>query len=392
MKKSIKEGFKATFRRELKRMTGRPIYIFSSVFVMFFCYIFFLTFMKEGLPESLPAGIVDLDQSYVSRTFIRNMDASPHMKIVARYTSFNEARSDMQKGKIYAFMIIPKGFYSDVLSYRRPEVTFYVNDGYLIAGSLLLKDMTYLSALGNGYMQKKVLEAKGFSEWQIMGNIQPIAVDAHLIANPWANYQIYLLNVLLPGVLQIMVLMLTIFSLGMELKERTSRNWLRTANNSMFAAITGKLLPYTILFTILGIGGNFILYKYMHFPMHGSFGWMCVATFIYVLAHQAIGILFIGTVPILRDGISLAALYGLLGFSFAGFTFPIEGMPRNIQIFSEVFPIRHYFKIYINQALNGMDVKYSLIYFAAMLAFLLLPLLVYYRLKKAALYLNYPAK
>jgi ABC-2 type transport system permease protein len=390
---SVKKSLISTFRRELKRMTGRPFYLFSSVFVMLFCYIFFLTFFNEGLPYSLPTGVVDLDHSYFSRTFIRNVDATAQTKIVKHYRDYTEAREDMQRGKIYAFIVIKPGFEQEVLSNRRPELTYYVNDAYLIAGSLSLKDITLMSELNSGSLQKKVLEARGtVDEKQIMGIIQPIALDTHLLANPWANYGIYLINVLLPGVLQLMVLMLTIFAIGNELKERSGREWLRSANNSMFTALSGKLLPYTVLFTVLGIGGNFILYRYLHFPMNGSLALMCLATFLYVIATQAIGIFIIGLFPVLRDAISLAAFYGLLGFTYAGFTFPIEGMPYGVRIFSALFPIRQYFKIYVNEALYGSDIRYSLIYFAALAAFLVLPVFVYYRLKKAAIYLTYSAK
>jgi ABC-2 type transport system permease protein len=392
MKYRIVSGIRATIRREWGRILARPVYVFAPLAVMLFCYLFFLTFLRQGLPVDLPLGIIDQDQSYVSRTFARNLDATPQSHVAAFYPDYISARKDMQKGDIYAFILIKHNFERDLLSGRRPQITFYVNDAYLIPGSLLLKDLTYMSAMGSAYLQKRSLEARGISEDRIMPIIQPITMDTHLIANPWANYGIYLLNVLLPGVLQLVIIMMTLFVIGTELKDRTSPRWLSKAGGSMFAALTGKLLPYTLLFTLLGITGNVVLYRYMHFPLNGSLAWMCLATFLYVLAHQAIGVFIIGLFPVLRDGISLGAFYGLLGFTYAGFTFPIEGMPYAVRIFSELFPIRHYFRIYINQALNGADIRYAVISFAAITAFLLLPATVYYRLKKAALNLNYPAK
>lgn len=371
-------------RRESKRMVSRPIYLFSSVFVMFFCYVFFLTFFNEGLPEQLPIGLVNNDNSYVSRTLARNVDASAQIEIVKQYPSFSQAREDMQRGKIYGIVEIASDFESELLSNRQPKIAYYVNDAYLIAGSLSFKDLTYISELGTAYVQQRLLHAHGVvSDENTMPILQPVAIDTHLIANPYANYSIYLLNVLLPGVLQLMIIMLTIFSIGTEIKERTTEKWLTSSNQSILAALTGKMLPYTVLFTLLGIGGNLILYSYMHFPMNGSLTRMCLATFIYVLAYQAIGIFIIGAFPRMRDAISLGAFYGLLAFTYAGFTFPIEAMPHGAQIFAELFPIRHYFKIYVNEALNGAPINYSLIYFAAMTAFLILPFLVYQRFGKA---------
>lgn len=227
------------------------------------------------------------------------------------------------------------------------------------------------------------LRGQEVEESEILAQVQPISSDSHMIANPYANYGVYLLNMLLPGIMQMLILLMTVFSIGNEMKQHTTPDLLKTANNSMFAVMLGKLLPYTLLFSILGIGGNLILYKYMHFPMNGSIVWLSLATVIMVLAYQAIGVFFIGLLPSLREAISLVAVYGILGVSFTGFTFPIEAMPRGVQVFQHLHPIRHYFKIYVSEALNGAPIRYSLIYFAAMLAFVILPFIIYKRLKKA---------
>jgi ABC-2 type transport system permease protein len=369
-----------------------PVYLIGSVIVMTFCFVFFLTIFNEGLPQRMPIAVVDQDNSSLSRQYVRNLDATQQTKVAMHLNSFTEARKEMQKGNIYAFVLIKDGFATDVYANRQPVITFYVNDGYLVAGSLALKNITYMSELTNGAAKQKTLLAKGVPESRIMGIIQPITIDSHLVGNPWANYGIYLLNVLLPGVLQVMIIMLTVYTIGTELKYKTSKTWLFTADNSMFAALTGKLMPMTIIFTILSIISNLLLYKYMHYPMNSSIGWMFLTSFLYVLAYQAIGVLIMGITPVLRDGVTLGAFYGLLGFTFAGFTFPIEQLPYVFRIFSGAFPIRHYFEIYVNQALNGLPIAYSISQLLALLTFIFVPLLVFERLKKAALYQNYPIK
>jgi ABC-2 type transport system permease protein len=154
--------------------------------------------------------------------------------------------------------------------------------------------------------------------------------------------------------------------------------------------LTGKLLPYTILFSILGIAGNVLLYKFVGYPMNGSFMLFSMATVLFVIAHQAIGIFMIGLFPILRDALSFGALYGILSFSFAGFTFPIDAMPSYVQGLSILFPIRHYFQIYTNEVLNGSPFTYSIIYYAALISFFILPFIVIRRLKSALINQNYP--
>ena len=382
MSNSIIQQTRDVARREWKRMLSHPVYLLSSIFAMLFCYLFFLTMMSEGLPQQLPIGIVDGDNSSMSRTLERNLNASPQMEIAAKYSSFTEARKEMQEGRIYAIVDIAPGFQADLLANRQPAITFYVNDAYLVAGSLAYKELTYISELMSGFILQQSLQARGITgEENLMPILQPISVDTHQIGNPYTNYSVYLSNVLLPGVLQLLIIMFTIYAIGVEIKQNTTREWLATGNESIMAALTGKVLPHTLLFTLLGLIGLFLLYGVMGFPMNGSIAWISLAMFLFVIAHQSIGIFIIVLFQRLRDSISVGVFYGLLSFTFAGFTFPIEAMPRGVQVFSWAFPIRYYFKIYVNEALNGAEIGYSLIYFAGMLAFLLLPLLMYVRLK-----------
>jgi len=379
-------------KRELRMMFGRPIYLFSTVFVVAFGYLFFLTLINEGLPERLPVAVVDRDNSAISRRLARELNTTPMTEVVAGCANFAEARDLMQRGEIYGFIDIPAGFYGNLLSGKRPEISFYVNNAYLIAGTLSYKDMLTMSTLASSAYQREVLRAKGMNDEAIMGKIQPILIDTHQIGNPWANYGVYLTNVLMPGVLQLVILLMTVYCIGVELKSRSSREWMSESGDSLAVALTGKLLPYSVMFIILGIAGNVLLYKFAGFPMQGSLLRFSASTVLFVLAHQATGILMIGLFPVLRDAISFAALYGILSFTYAGFTFPIEAMPPLAQGASVLFPIRHYFHIYVNEALLGAPFVNSALSVAAMLIFLALPLIVSKRLRKALINQNYPIK
>ncbi len=384
--------FGSTLRRELTRMKSRPMYFLLTIGIMSFCLIFFISLFNEGQLEKMPIGIVDHDNSKISRQFVRNLDATQQAKVVMQLSSYQEARTEMQKGNIYAFVEIESGFAEKLQANRRPPLTFYINDAYLTAGSLLLKDITAMSLLTSGGVQQQTLRAKGIDESLIPGIIQPIVADTHMIGNPWSNYSSYFLNVFAPGVLEFLVLMTTVFVIGIEMKEKTSRVWLRTADNNFITALMGKLLPYTAIFIVMGFLTNIILFGFLHFPLNANLFKMLLATVCYVIACQSVGLLIIGVLPVLRDSVSIVMIYGMFGFSFSGFTFPIEQMPYPARIFSFIYPIRHYFNIYIEQALHGVNFRQSIGSYFILLAFTLLPLIILVRLKKAAIYQNYPIK
>ena len=381
----------AVIRRELRLMRQRPVYLLASVGVMTFCMIFFLTLLRDRIPQDLPVGVVDLDESSLSRNFIRQLDATRIGETVG-FSSYTEARKALQTGKISSLCVIPEGFYSDVLSNRQPVLTMYVNTLYFVGGALSYKELLTLANLSSGAVQREVFRAKGMDDNAIMAQIQPIVIDSHNIGNPAADYRAFLCNALIPGVLETIIILVTVYALGSELKYGTSRHLLEKAGGSMTAAMLGKLIPYTVLFTMMGIICDLILYDWMRVPMAGSIWNMFLGTFLLVLASEAVAFFIVGTLPVLRLSISISALYSMLAFSLAGFSLPVEAMPPYIQGLSAAFPLRHFYLMYVQEGIFGSGFEGWYTQVIALMCFLALPPLVYRRLQKAYIDLNFPRK
>ena len=128
-------------KREVQRMCKYPVYFFCMIVSPLGCLFFFLTLMQDGLPANLPIAVVDMDNTPTSRNLIRQLDAFSQTSISIQARSFEEARNEMQKGNIYGIYYIPKDFQKDASSGKQPKISFYTNGSYLIAGSLLFRDM-----------------------------------------------------------------------------------------------------------------------------------------------------------------------------------------------------------------------------------------------------------
>ncbi|SEG05706.1 ABC transporter permease [Parabacteroides chinchillae] len=375
--------------REMHRLVEKPIYIFCMLVAPVLCIVFFLSLMKDGLPTDMPVAVVDMDGSATSRNLIRQLDAFEQTKVVMRTQSFSEARREMQKGNIYGIFYIPEDFAVKATTGKQPKLSFYTNGTYLIAASLLFRDMKTMSVLAGASVGLQMGKAKGYTEARIMGQLQPIVIDTHPIGNPWLNYSVYLNNTLLPGILQLMIFLVTVFSIGTEIKYATSRKWLEMGNGSLTVSLIGKLLPHTLIFTLTGFMCCAVLYGFNAFPLHSGWTPMLAALFLLVLASQAMGIFMIGVLPTLRLGLSFASLFGMIAFSIVGFSFPVLGMDPTLQALSNLFPLRHYFLIYVDQALNGRDLYYTIDQYLWLLGFLILPFLIGKNLKGALLYFKY---
>ncbi len=368
-------------KREVLRLGTKPMYLFCMIIAPLFSYIFFASLMESGLPTDLPAGVVDLDNTSTTRNIIRNLDAFQQTKIVSHYSSLKEARKAVQKGDIYAFYYIPEGTTEKALASRQPKISFYTNYSYLIAGSLIYRDMKMMSELAGGAIGRATLYAKGATEKQAMGFLQPIVIDTHPIGNPWLNYSVYLCNTIFPGILMLIIFLTTTYTLGSELKDNTSKELMRMADGSILKALVGKIFPQTMVFLVMATFQNVLLYGFMHFPCNGGIGPMMLAGVLLVLSSQALGIFFFGLFGSMRLALSTSSLWGVISFSISGFTFPVMAMHPTLQALSNLFPLRHYFLIYVNQALNGYPIIYAWKSVAALLLFMILPCFILKRMK-----------
>ena len=368
-------------KREVLRIAVRPLYLFCMIIAPVFCYLFFTTLMANGLPTDLPAGVVDLDNTSTTRNIIRNLDAFQQTHIVAHHPSVMEARKAIQRGEIYSFYYIPEGTTEATLASRQPKVSFYVNYSYLIAGSLLYKDQRTISELAAGAVGRATLYAKGATEDQAMAFLQPIVIDTHALNNPWLNYSVYLCNTLFPGILMLLIFLTTIYTLGEEVKNGTGRELMRLADNSITKVLIGKLLPHTLVFFVIAVFYNVYLYGYLHYPCHSGIFPMLLAGLLLVLSSQAFGVFLFGLFGSFRLALSAASLWGVISFSISGFTFPVMAMHPTLQALCVLFPLRHYYLLYVNFALNGYPLIYAWQAVAALLVFLLLPFLILKKLR-----------
>ena len=382
------------FVREIHILLIHPIYLICMVVMPLFVTFFFTSLMDEGVPTDIPIGIVDLDQTTTTRKLTRMVDAFQSTKVAAHYPTMAEARHAIQRNEIYGFILFPKDMTSDMLAFRQPKMSFYYSNTSMTAGSLIYKDMKTVCTLAAAGIGQGVMQAKGMTPEQIKTALQPITLDTHLIGNPWASYNIYLSFMLIPGTILLLIFLVTVYSLGIEIKfrmrrenDRDNKGWLEMAHGDFGMAIFTKILPQTIVFVCVFILVYSYLFGWLHFPHPGGFWRIMLLTVIGVISAQGFGVFIFGLIPSMRMAMSVSSLWGVLSFSMAGTAFPIFAMDAPLQSISWMFPMRHYYLIYQLCILNTYPLTDVLIDIFAMLSLAFLPLLVIKRIERA--FVNY---
>lgn len=388
--KSILRRIFAISRREVGIYSRRPLFLFTLLVAPVACVVFLVTLMRPGLPTELPAGIVDEDDTNISRIIVRTLDAMQETDIKNKYSSFSDARKAMQKGEIYAFFYIPDGTTEEAIANRQPKISFYTNEAYLVPGSLLMKDLRMASELSGLALTRENLYGHGATEDRAMGVIRPIVVETHPLNNPELDYSVYLNNILVPGILILLVMLSTAYTIGLEWKQGTQKRLYAMAGNSPSVALLGKLLPQTFVFSLMFVFYDIYFYKFMEFPCNSGIGPMIILGLLTVLASQGFGVFFFGVFSgKMRLAMCLCSLWGILSFSLAGFTYPVLAMSPVLASASWLFPLRQYYLIYVNQALNGYPISYVWPSVLVLVCFALLPMAIMWKYRLAFLKYKY---
>lgn len=364
------------FRRELRRMTSRRIYFASCIVLPLFSLVFMATIFDHGQMENLPVGVVDADQTSLSRSIVRMVDATPELQVTKHYANETEARKAMQKKEIYGYLLISSGIKS---------LCYYYHNAMLSVGGEL--HSTFETLLKRVSVTPIVTEAVGLGESQtnITSFLIPVSEEEMVSYNPNRNYAIYLSQPFFFVFLQVLLLLVTTYALGSESKFGTSDEWLQMAKGNMGIAVTGKLLPYTFIFIAIGVLANVVFFHWMKMPLPCSLWVMNGITILFILATQALALLLYAIFPALSLIISVVSMIGSLGATLSGVTFPVNFMDTPVYWASFLFPIRHFVEVV--QSLLYLEGSFSNYWtnLVILLLFILSPILLLPRLKRALL-------
>lgn len=377
----MKTPFIAVFRRELRRMASHRIYWAACVILPLFSLVFMATIFGNGRLEHLAVGVVDGDRTSVSRNIVRLVEATPSLRVAKHYANEAEARDDVRRKVIYGYLLIPSGFTEKLGNNQSTTLVYYYHNAMLSVGGELRS--TFERLLKQLSVQPIATEAIALGEDRetIASFLMPITAESAPIYNADRNYSVYLSQPFFFVLLQILLLLVTAYTLGSEDKYGTTGEWLRTADGHIGTAVAGKLFPYTLIFWGVGILANWVFFGWMKLPLPCSLWAMNGLMCLFILANQALALLLFSVFPVLSFVISAVSMIGSLGATLSSITFPVAFMDKPVYAVSFLFPVRHF-----------VEAEQSLLYLhgtfadcwtsvVALLLFLLSPLLLLPHLK-----------
>lgn len=384
-----KNAFCMVFQRELDRLVSRRLYFGVCIVLPLFCIFFMATIFGNGQMENIPVGIVDQDETAMSREIARQVEAVPTFHVTRYFTDAEAARQATQAKEIYGYLVIPGQFEANATAGRATVLSYYYHYALLsVGGEVKGAFETVLKTLSLGPVVMQAV-ALGVSQNQVTSFLLPVKASSHPLFNPDLDYSVYLSNPFFFIFLQVIILLTTLYAVGSEIKFKTGDDWLASAQQNMVVAMAGKLLPYTFIYITMSVFANYVMFGVMHIPFSCGFWALNLTAALFVIASQALGVFLFSLFPALSIVISIVSMVGSLGATLSGVTFPVSSMFAPVYDASYLFPVRHFVEINQNLLYGDYGFAYTWENVSALFCYLLIALIMLPHLKKAIISRKY---
>lgn len=360
-------------KREIRQIISKPTYWFSTLILPLFVLLIMTTIFSNGLIRELPIGVVDEDNSRLSRQIARHLETVPELKVKNIYSNITQAQNDVVKKKIYGFVYIPHNFDKNIKANKEVEIPFYYHYAFLsVGGEVLSGFYSYLTTLATLPLYN-IATTLDIDKEKVEAIAFPITADFHPLNNPSLDYTIYLSYTYFYVVFQILILLTIAYSIGMERKDNTVSTWISAGGFDRYACMYGKLLPYFVIYSIISCFANMILFNVVKIPLASNLLDISSTSILLVAATISLSVFIFSINPNLPLIISFISMFGSLGASLVGITFPVTSMPKIMEWASWLFPLRHFAIISQNLCDEDLSLFYTWKNYVALLLFLLLP-------------------
>jgi len=339
----------AVIRKEFLQIQRDPRTL-GLILVMPIVQLFLLGYAATSDVRNVPLAVWDQDRSPQSRALIEAFRAANYFTVSYVVQSEDEYRALIEAGQARAALVIPPDYALRLLE-SNAQVSVVLDGSDATVGTTALSTARLI---GQSHATRLLLE-----QMQLTGRAGTIAPPLEVRTQVWYNPDLVSAYFNIPGVigmiLYFITAILTATSIVRERERGTIEQLIVTPVRS-WELIVGKMLPYVLLGFVDVIEVLLIGHFWFKVPVRGDLGLILLLSGLFVLSSLGIG-LFASTIGKTQQEATLTVMFFMLPSIFlSGFFFPLEAMPKFLQLVSTFVPLRYYLVIIRSLMLKGVGV------------------------------------
>jgi len=293
--------------------------------------------------NNVPYAVLDRDRSTASSALLAKLDGSGVFHRVANLTQADQMKSLIDTQKALVVIQIAPDFQRK-LSAGEPSPVQVIADGR--------NSNTAGAALG--YVGAAVDSFN--ADWRSDHGLPPppVQVDARAWYNANLETRWNLIPALVGTITMMSTLMLSALSVAREREEGTFDQLLVTPFRPV-EIMAGKAIPAMMIGVVQATNALLVAQLWFRIPFAGSYVTLYVGLILFLLAAVGIG-LFVSSIAATMQQAMLYAFVTIMPFSLlSGLTTPISSMPRVLQDFTAINPLRYAIDLVHRIYLEGAD-------------------------------------
>jgi ABC-2 type transport system permease protein len=285
--------------------------------------------------------VCDLDRTAASRDLVRRFTDSSYFRLVASLDEQRAIDRWLDSGRARIALTIPAGFSADREAGRGADVQLVADGSDAMAGTL-----------GLSYAQGVLEQMAGTDGLRL-----PVDLRPKVLYNPDLVSRNFMVPAVLAMILMIMTMMLTSMALVRETELGTMEQLLVTPL-SPGAIIVGKLVPYALVGTVEILTAMPVVLFWFRVPLRGSLAVLALLTAPFMLCTLGLGLLVSTLSRTQQQAMMISTFVFMLPQIYlSGFVFPIQNMPRAVQVVTYAVPLRYYVEVLRGVFLKGVGLE-----------------------------------
>ena len=299
--------------------------------------------------RNVRTAVYDLDNSVASRELVSRFASNGYFKIVGYVGTDARARELLDRGDAQIVLHLNQGFEDDLRAGRTAQLQVLADGTDSNTAGIALN---YSARIVAEYSQS-VLHGRAL---RLLGRIrQPGQV--RLEARAWFNENLESRNFYLPGVIAILVTLVTLLLTSMAVvreKEIGTMEQIMVTPIRPFEFILGKTVPFALISLVNVVLVATVGVLWFNLPVRGSLLRLLFATVLYLLTALGVG-LVISTVSNTQQQAMMSTFFFYMpSMLLSGFMFPIANMPVAVQWLTYLNPMRYFLVIIRGIFLKGV--------------------------------------
>ena len=348
----------------LKREFLRIIKSKDLVIICFlapFVYFFAITYIYDAKnPKNIKLAIIDRDNSALSRTLTRMIDATPELNIANYYPSTYAAYNSMFQNKSDIFYYIPENFSSNLKRSKSAFGFIGANASNFMVSSAAIKTIILTSQILSSQVLAKFLISKEIPKEVVKRMIQPIGMESKWLFNPQKSYANFFIPFIILAIFQQILIVAVCHTMSLETQENTWKDLFAVSKGKLLPVIFAKAIPYIIVSLFMILLFVFAVLPFTQIVYHSTTKIILISiiySILIVFFAMAMSFLFKNTV------ISLCALtfYSMPVLLISGFAWPIYMLPAYLHIATYLFPSTYFVNTFRFFVLDDISLKFAIV-------------------------------